>query len=211
MAITFRADKGSALTYSELDTNFGNFFVDASISGSDLTLHYATSSNVPVSESAVTINLGNLTTQPSAPEGSIQFNNGGEFGGNERFIFDNQTASVGIGYDLANTQTSPHTLIVSGSIEASGNVIAFSDKTLKDNLEPISKGLEIIDSISGYTYDKDGDRHAGLIAQEVQAVLPEAVKQGTNGYLGLDYNGVVAALVEAVKTLQQRVEELENR
>lgn len=211
MAITFRADKGSALTYSELDTNFGNFFVDATISGSDLTLHYATSSNVPVSESAVTVNLGNLTTTPSAPEGSIQFNNGGAFGGNERFTFDNQTVSVGIGYDLANTQTSPHTLIVSGSIEASGNVVAFSDRTLKDNLEPISKGLEIIDSISGYTYDKDGDRHAGLIAQEVQEVLPEAVKQGTNGYLGLDYNGVVAALVEAVKTLQQRVEELENR
>ena len=54
-------------------------------------------------------------------------------------------------------------------------------------------------------------RTRGVIAQEVQAVFPDAVTEDESGYLMVDYNGLVAALIEAVKELAARVEELESR
>ena len=51
----------------------------------------------------------------------------------------------------------------------------------------------------------------GLLAQEVREVLPEAVKEGPDGKLGLNYNSVVSVLLEAVKSLTKRIEDLENK
>lgn len=211
MAITFRADKGVALTYTELDNNFGNFFTDAEISGSKLILHYATSSNVPVSESAVSLDFLDFSSSPGEPEASVQFNRGGEFGGSERLIYSEDNSCLGVGYDIATVQTSQHKLIVDGSIEASGNIYAFSDITVKSDLNVIEQATEIISSLTGYSYNKDGKEDVGLIAQDVKKVLPAAVKQGTNEKLGLNYNAVVGVLVEAVKSLTKRIDELENR
>lgn len=222
MAITFRADKGSALTYSELDTNFGSFIASAELDGTDLILHYAVSNNVPVSQSAITIPLSgssfNPVIAPAGTNGSIQYNEADVLTGNETFLYEPINGILGVGYDIAylqnlpNTpQTANHKFVVDGSIEASGNIYAFSDLTLKSNLTPIENGLGVVENITGYTYDKDGTRQAGLIAQELKEVLPEVVCENADGLLSVNYNGVVAALVEAVKTLQKRVEELENR
>lgn len=100
-----------------------------------------------------------------------------------------------------------------GTITANGDVVAFSDKKLKENLEIIDNPLDKISKLSGYTYDRidqDNRRSVGLIAQDVQKVLPEAVTE-TDGTLGVNYNGVTAALVEAVKALQKEVEELRRQ
>lgn len=217
MAITFRADKGSALTYSELDTNFGSFVTTATVSGSHLTLHYATSNNVPVSQSSVTIPL-TATAEAGGVTGSIQYGSGSVLAGNSSFVYDEESGAMGIGYTLAevqalqgSAQTANHKLIVSGSIEASGNIYAFSDLTVKSDLNVIENANNIISSLTGYTYKKDNQDNVGLIAQEVQQVLPQAVQAGTNGTLGLNYNAVVGVLVEAVKRLTKRVEELENK
>lgn len=217
MAITFRADKGSALTYSELDTNFGSFIVSGSSENNTLTLHYATSSNVPVSQSAISIPL---IAAPAAggSTGSIQYHSASVVTGNEEFVYDADSGAMGIGYSLTEVQalqnqaaTANHKLIVSGSIETSGNVIAFSDERLKSNLEEITSSFDILENITGYTFDKDNQRSAGVIAQHVQNSFPVAVQEGMNGYLGVDYNGLVAVLIQAVKQLNERVKELENK
>ena len=57
MAINFRAEKGQALTYSELDVNFGSYFRSASTNGQTLTLYYPSSSQVPVNSGSVEISL----------------------------------------------------------------------------------------------------------------------------------------------------------
>jgi hypothetical protein len=91
---------------------------------------------------------------------------------------------------------------------------AISDRRIKDNLEVIPAALQKVQSISGYTYtmDRTGDmRHAGVIAQEVQDVLPEAVTQPEEGaLLGVNYAALTALLIEAVKDLAARVENLEG-
>jgi hypothetical protein len=73
--------------------------------------------------------------------------------------------------------------------------------------------LARVRELRGVTWDwKDtGTRGMGVIAQDVQKVFPDAVTADDAGYLRVDYHGLVGALVEAVKELADRVEELERR
>jgi hypothetical protein len=87
---------------------------------------------------------------------------------------------------------------------------------LKDNIIPIDDPLAKVLSISGNTYDwneksnKSG-HDVGVIAQEIQSVLPEAVIERDNGYLAVDYHKIVPLLVEAIKELSHKVEILEQK
>ena len=87
-----------------------------------------------------------------------------------------------------------------------------SDIRFKSDLEKIEGAVDKVKAISGYTYQLDGheDRKAGLIAQEVEEVLPEAVKGSEHKKL-LDYHATIALLVEAVKEQQEQIETLKQR
>lgn len=97
--------------------------------------------------------------------------------------------------------------IIAGEIECRGNVKAYyaSDIRLKSNIKKIDGALDKIDKISGYTFDMDGKREAGIIAQEIKEVLPEVVgefeKDGER-YLNVDYPKIIALLIEAIKELK---------
>lgn len=75
--------------------------------------------------------------------------------------------------------------------------------------------LERVRALNGVTWEwkdpKRGTHGMGVIAQDVQSAFPEAVVTDDDGYLMVDYHGLVGALVEAVKELADRVEELESR
>jgi len=124
------------------------------------------------------------------------------------------------------------TLSVTGDIRATQDVVAFySDKRLKIISGNISNALEKVNKINGVLYKNnetahqfgftDTDNKVGLIAQEVQEVLPESVKlapfdnDGNNNsisgnrYLTIQYDKVVPLLVEAIKELSSKVKELE--
>lgn len=103
------------------------------------------------------------------------------------------------------------TLIVNGNVLVQGILSQGSDARFKTNFEPIQDALEKLGQITGYTFEMRGKRLAGLIAQEVQNVLPEAVDVDQNGYLQLNYNAVVALLVEALKEKEKKINELEDR
>lgn len=81
---------------------------------------------------------------------------------------------------------------------------ATSDRSLKSNITPYSVDLSKVSSYR-YTLNSDGRVHIGLIAQEVAGVMPEAVSRDEQGFLALDYNAVVAALVNEVNALKQKV------
>ncbi|PHM52390.1 tail fiber domain-containing protein [Xenorhabdus hominickii] len=90
-----------------------------------------------------------------------------------------------------------------------------SDKRSKENIEKISDAGQKLSKLRGYTYTVSDDnnnssRSAGLIAQEVQDILPEAVTKDEKGLLRLNYNSVIGLLVEAVKDLQKQVDALKN-
>ena len=100
---------------------------------------------------------------------------------------------------------------VSGNFVAYGNVTAYSDIRLKTDLQQIPNALAKVEQLTGYTYTRTdtGERQTGLVAQEVEKVLPEAVLQGEQ--LSLAYGNMVGLLVEAVKELSARVKELEAK
>lgn len=91
----------------------------------------------------------------------------------------------------------------SGSVIASGNVTAYSDARLKTDVAKIPDAFRKLQHLSGYTYLRTdtGVRQAGVLAQEVQAVLPEAVEVGTdaNQTLAVSYGSVIGLLVEGTK------------
>ena len=106
-------------------------------------------------------------------------------------------------------------LNVTGSITASGSITAYSDARLKDNITKIPDALNKLNQLKGVTYtrkDLASDRqYAGLIAQDVQKVLPEAVAVNKDDIISVDYNGVIGLLVEAIKELESKVAILEGK
>jgi hypothetical protein len=138
----------------------------------------------------------------STSAGNMIFSNGT----NERMRI-NASGDVGIG-----TSSPSQKLEVGGSILASGNVTAYSDIRVKDNVESIEGAIGKLNQIRGVTYtrtdlDDKQRRFAGVIAQEIEQVLPEAVFD--NGRVkAVDYNATIALLIEAVKEQQGQINEL---
>ena len=112
-----------------------------------------------------------------------------------------------------------------GDFHADGDVIAYSttvsDRNLKKDIKPIEDALSKVNKLNGctFTYTSDNVESAGLIAQEVEEVLPSAVRtkslvfHGEKGkeYKTLQYDQTIGLLVEAIKELTAKVEELENK
>jgi hypothetical protein len=97
--------------------------------------------------------------------------------------------------------------LVVPSIVAAGDITAFSDIALKSNLEPIANALDKISVLVGYTYDKDEKRNAGLIANDVEVVLPEAVGK-RDGMRTLNQASVMGLVVNAINELREKVNDL---
>jgi len=97
---------------------------------------------------------------------------------------------------------------LSGSFTATGNVTAFSDERLKENVATIEGALDKVSQMRGVTYNykselNDGQRGTGVIAQEMQQVMPEVVEEGE--YLSVAYGNIVGVLIEAVKELKEEL------
>lgn len=106
---------------------------------------------------------------------------------------------------------------VLGNCVASGNItardlIATSDRRVKSGLRPIDNALSKVGALQAYTYQQTqiGKRKAGVIAQDVQSVLPEAVSRDDDGYLQVSSMAVIGLLANAVKELKAKVEKLEG-
>jgi len=111
------------------------------------------------------------------------------------------------------------TLTGTGTFSTTGDIIAFasSDKNLKDNITPISNPIEKIQKIGGYEFDWNDKQDTyeghdvGVIAQEIEEVLPELVQTRDNGYKAVKYEKIVALLIEAIKEQQKQIEELKSK
>jgi hypothetical protein len=109
---------------------------------------------------------------------------------------------------LSNLSSNGNSL--SGSFTASGNITAYSDLRLKSNIETIPSALEKVTSVRGVTFDMHGERATGVIAQELEAVLPEAVYDNDDGMKSVAYGNIVGLLIEAIKEQQAQIEELKG-
>ena len=100
-----------------------------------------------------------------------------------------------------------------GAATFNNNVTAFSDERLKDNIETLEDGLAKVEQLRGVTYTRYGKENIGVIAQEVEKIIPEIVLTADDemGTKSVDYSRITAVLIEAVKELSARVKELENK
>ena len=122
-----------------------------------------------------------------------------------------QAHCFGVGTEPSTTQ---------GEIRAAGDIIAnySSDKRLKENIKLIPSALDKLLQINGVTFDwiekKEIHSHighdVGVIAQEIEAVLPEVVTTRDNGYKAVNYEKIVPLLIEAIKDLKAEINELKS-
>ena len=103
-----------------------------------------------------------------------------------------------------------------GAATFNNNVTAFSDKRLKFDIETFKNGLEKVEQLRGVTYkrnDFNGNEQLGVIAQEVEEVLPQVVLTAKDDMRtkSVDYGRLTAVLIEAVKELSAKVKDLEEK
>lgn len=132
----------------------------------------------------------------------------------------NQAIS-GLSHQLQGRQNGTLTWAMGTGIWTSGNVTAYSDIAVKTNLQKIPNALEKVCAINGYTYERtdyEADpetgempetRQAGVVAQEVEKVLPEVVS-GEEGNKAVAYGNMVSLLIEAIKEQQGQIEDLKQ-
>jgi hypothetical protein len=133
----------------------------------------------------------------------------------QEFGSDNSGWRYGIAKNVSGTVTVMFYVQDNGDCVATGNVTAYSDIRLKANIETIPSALDKLDQIRGVTYtrtdmDDKERRYAGVIAQEIEAVLPEAIG-GDEDIKTVDYNATIALLIQAVKELTDKVKALEAK
>jgi hypothetical protein len=122
------------------------------------------------------------------------------------------TVSLAVGSITPSTTT--------GRIDASNDVVAFStsDIRLKDNIKSIDKALDKVNSIQGIEFDwiekeevhGNSGHDIGVIAQEIEEILPDVVTTRDNGYKAVKYEKIVPLLIEAIKDLSKQVDGLKR-
>lgn len=101
----------------------------------------------------------------------------------------------------------------SGGISVTGDVTSSSDENLKENIQPIADALAKVQQINGVSFNwKDSGRPSiGVIAQNVEKVIPEVVTENAEGSKSVSYGNMVGLLIEAIKEQQASIEKLEAR
>lgn len=206
MAITFRANKGQALTYAEMDTNLGSYYFSSSLDGNNLYLHYTGSAEVPINQSSHRIPL--TAGQVAGTNFNVQYNNAGNLDGAPDFIYSG--SKVGVNNSVSDLT---YNLEVSGSIRASDALLSNSDERLKENIYPIDNALSRVGQIEGvyFNWNNKSERQVGVIAQQVEKVLPEVVSEDKDSYLSVDYSKLVPLLFEAINEQSSIIMDLEER
>jgi len=114
---------------------------------------------------------------------------------------------VGVG-----NETPSYNLDVTGTIRATGDVIAYSDARVKDNVKTIDNALDKVTKLRGVSYTRndieDKSSKVGVIAQEVLKVLPEVVSQDENDKYSVSYGNITGVLIEAIKEQQKQIDDL---
>ena len=143
--------------------------------------------------------------------------------GEANLVFNGDHLTVSAGGLHVGSAVVPATV---GKITATNDVVAFasSDKRFKDNIIPISNALEKIKQVSGVEFDwrplteeqkiwlhSNEGHDIGVIAQEIEEILPEIVTTRENGYKAVRYEKIVALLIEAIKEQQIQIDQLKGK
>ena len=159
-------------------------------------------------------------TGQQAPNSPFRFGSGNY----ARFHTNNSNTyfdmNCGVVYWRQGSNTRFQNNMTNGTFTASGDVVAYgspSDVRLKENIKPIESALDKVSRLQGVTFDwKQSDsilnikEDVGFIAQDVQKVVPELVRENEDGMLSMRHQGIAPILLEAIKELKAEIEELKK-
>jgi len=123
------------------------------------------------------------------------------------------TGSPDYEFEILYVKPATNSLHVVGDIVAAES----SDKRLKDNIKPIKNAIDKIEKIGGYEFDWNDKQElyeghdVGVIAQEIEKVLPEVVETRADGYKAVDYKKIIPLLIQAIKEQQKQIDELSGK
>ena len=216
----------SSVVYSSGSNIFGNatsnvqqFTGSLRVSGSGD--HYILGGSVGIG----TTNIGTeanlvLGARGTSEGGQIILQKGTSYGSSSMLDNYQDAFRVLTGTDTVSSRMDLELSHVTQNLRIFGDVIAFaaSDKRFKENIKPIENALDKIDQIGGYEFDWDDQVNVhgheghdiGVIAQEIEAILPEVVTTRDNGYKAVKYEKIVPLLIQAIKEQQKEIDELKE-
>ncbi len=182
-----------------------NTGVTSNVAGSGISVSGATGA-VTITNTGVTSNVAGTGVTVSGATGAVTISIGQAVATSSNVQFN----SLGVGMAASAT---------AGRIDATNDIVAYSssDRRFKNNIKPIENPLAKIIKISGNTFDWNEENKAehgyegndvGVIAQEVEEVLPQLVQDRDNGYKAVKYDKLVALLIEGIKEQQQHIDNL---
>ena len=130
---------------------------------------------------------------------------------NNSLYYTPSTSTLNVSNVITSGDINCRNLTATNNITATGDINSYSDLNLKEDVEVITGVIESLKQISGvnFTWKSSKEKSMGVIAQDVEKVFPDIVNTDEDGLKSVNYNGIIGALVEAVKELSARVEELE--
>ena len=151
------------------------------------------------------VELANQSDIPTVPTNNNQLTNGAGY------VTTDTTYTAGNGLSLSGANEFSMSGSYTGSFTATGDVTAYSDKRLKRNIETITNAVDTVSKLRGVNYEKDGRNSTGVIAQEIEEVLPQVVHTDADGMKSVAYGNIVGILIEAIKEQQKEIEELKKK
>ena len=194
---TVTAGGGGTVTSVGITAGTGISVVGSPITGSG---------SITVTNAGVTSAVAGTGLSVSAGTGAVTFSIGQAVATNSNVQFN----SIGVGMSASAT---------AGRIDATNDIVAYSssDRKLKTNIKSITDPLKKLQQISGNTFvwrDELKDIHGysgedvGVIAQEIEQILPQAVRTNTTGYKSVRYEKIIPLLIEAINQQQLQIDKL---
>ncbi|KYG64793.1 hypothetical protein AZI86_11350 [Bdellovibrio bacteriovorus] len=223
-------NEGGEIQFAPGTNGEDNFVIDSYLAGANQLLRLRSTTNNSILNLSKTGNVGFGTATPKTrmhlkqvadnyTGGFVMEASGSSSGWN---MFSNGAGtSLIFSYagDVSNIDNfaGQHKMYVTtgGNMWIAGTLSQASDIRLKKDITPISDALNKITQLNGVTYNwknpaADQDLQMGLIAQEVQKVFPEAVKENSDGFLSVSYSNLVAPIIQSIKELFSRSQEQER-
>jgi len=208
---------GSWIVYNNTSGAFTVTFSPVSGGGSSVSVAQGTRSFIYSDGTNIA-----AVTSAAGTSGQVIYNSANVLTGSSNLTFNGTTltanavtvtATMAANAITSSTTIAATTAITAGTtITAAGNITAFSDRSLKRDIQTIEHALGLVKKMRGVTFEmiNTGQPGIGVVAQEVQEVVPQVV-QDNNGVLSVAYGNLVGVLIEAVKELAARVEALESK